>query len=163
MKEPILLDTNLLLLFVVGAASLKHKSSLSYLKMHKRLRNEYSEDDYAMLLEMIQDAPNIIITPNTMTETSNLLRHIDNPAKSNIALYMRDFIAGQPETYINSTKGAARGEFVRLGLTDAVLLEVSMLTNNEVPVILLTADLDLFCAAESAGYKALNFNHFRNL
>ena len=53
--------------------------------------------------------------------------------------------------------GAKQNEFVRLGLTDAVLLLLSIDTS----LILLTTDLGLYLAATKRGLKVVNFNHHR--
>ncbi len=45
-------------------------------------------------------------------------------------------------------------EFLRLGLTDSVLLEIS--DNSRT---ILTADLDLYLSALDKGLKAVNFRH----
>ena len=163
MRRPIILDTNLLLLLIVGAASLARSATLKYLGMHKRLKDVYTEEDYAILISAIDGAPHIIITPNTMTETSNLLRHIKEPARSEIAIVLRECIKVQREIYINSANASTRNEYIKLGLTDSALLEVAALPDDGMPPLLLTTDLDLFIAAECAGYLVVNFNHLRNM
>lgn len=47
-----------------------------------------------------------------------------------------------------------------LGLTDAVLLELSSIEAESRPT-LLTVDLDLAIAAEMQNYPVMNFNHYR--
>ena len=60
------------------------------------------------------------------------------------------------EEYVESKNAALRSEFVRLGLTDSVLLQA-----NELGYVLLTADLHLYQAAMAKGLDARNFNHLR--
>ena len=60
----IVLDANLLLLLVVGL------TSRAYISKHKRLQG-YEELDFDLLICLIGSA-NVIVTPNTLTETSNL-------------------------------------------------------------------------------------------
>jgi len=155
MRPAILLDSNLLLLLIVGYAS------LDYLTMHKRLRSEYTVEDYLLLLEVLRDVHAVILTPNTLTETSNLLKHIDNPARKHVLLTLQAFIKNQPEQYISSLRGSTRSEFARLGLTDSVLLEALLLSRSGASMRLLTVDHDLAIAAENAGYDVVNFNHIR--
>ena len=60
---------------------------------------------------------------------------------------------------VASVEASDNSSFVRLGLTDAALLEV---ITAETPLV--TVDLDLYLAAvESGDARALNFTHLRNL
>ncbi|MBV5335499.1 hypothetical protein JZU48_00270, partial [bacterium] len=70
-----------------------------------------------------------------MTETSNLLRQIAEPARSEIATVYANHIPTLIERHIPSKEAAARPEFLWLGLSDAALLDV-----NKADIIMLTAD-----------------------
>lgn len=145
----LLLDSNLLVLLVVGLAS----SEL--IGRHKRLK-AYSASDFQLLSTYLSMASAVMLTPNTLTETSNLVRNIEKPAKTRIGLVLNSFVLNAGETYVAGAAAVARPEFFRLGLTDSALLapEFSELT-------LLTADLQLYLAALRAGRSAINFNHLR--
>lgn len=145
----LILDANLLLLLVVGSASKK------YISRHKRLR-AYSETDFDLLIKIISNAPTILVTPNTLTETSNLIGYIDKPARIKIFEVFSAYIRLADERYCESRQAVTRKEFVRLGLTDSVLLHET--TDS---FILLTADLDLYLAALNEGCPVQNFNHLR--
>jgi hypothetical protein len=146
----LLVDTNLLVLLTVGA------TSRDYITRHKRL-TAFIPEDYDVLLHLISDAQAVRVTPNILTETSNLAAYIDNPAKSQIFDTFQRLISSFLEIYVPSTAAIGRWEFIRLGLTDAAVLEA--LTDQ---VVLLTTDLDLFLAAQSAGASAINFNRVRD-
>jgi hypothetical protein len=60
------------------------------------------------------------------------------------------------ERFIESRVAASQSEFLRLGLTDAALLQAA-----DEPATLLTADVDLYLAAVKRGFKAENFNYLR--
>ena len=147
---PILLDTNLLLLFIVGTAS------RDYISKHKRL-TQFTVDDYDALVKVIECAPEVLLSPNTLTETSNLAAYIAEPAKAAIFRVLQNVIRSSPEQYIPSRVATERHEFLRLGLTDAALVEAS---TDEVAI--LTTDLDLYLAAIAKGSPAMNFNHLRD-
>jgi hypothetical protein len=149
----IILDSNLLLLLVVGF------TSRDYIKIHKRL-NSYIDDDFILLTKILNSATGIIVTPNTLTETSNLVGYVSDPARSNIYRVFQALVEapGNEERFIESKIVMARTEFVRLGLTDAALLQMATEAHT-----LLTADVDLYLAALKQGLKAENFNHLRNL
>ncbi len=149
----IIVDTNLLLLWIVGLAS------ADYIRKHKRLR-AYTDEDFALLLNILSRARKIILTPNTLTETSNLAGYIAEPARTEIYSVLAALIKAveTEEYFIPSERAAARPEFTRLGLTDSALLELIDETHT-----LLTADVDLYLAALYRGLNAENFNHYRNL
>ena len=67
------LDTNLLVLLVVGS------ESRELISKHRRLEH-YSAEDYDILVELLQNAENLFVTPNTLTETSNLVSQHGEPA-----------------------------------------------------------------------------------
>lgn len=147
---PILLDTNLLVLLVVGTASRE------YIEKHKRL-TEFTAEDYDALVKIVSAASAVLVTPNTLTETSNLAAYIGEPARSHVFEIFRGVIATTQESYVPSRSASERREFVRLGLTDASLIETS---SNETTVV--TTDLDLYLAVLAKGTSAINFNHVRD-
>lgn len=149
-RVPLLIDTNLLVLFVVGAAGKE------YIAKHKKL-TAFTVEDYEMLLRIVSRASEVLVTPNTLTETSNLAAYIGEPARSKVLEVLRTVSKNSQERYVPSSSAAQRSEFIRLGLADAALLEVA--TKN---VTLLTTDFDLYNAAMANGIKALNFNHLRD-
>jgi len=147
----VLLDSNLLVLFIAGM------SSREYIGRHRRLR-DYSEEDFDLLVEFIRPMSALVVTPNILTEASNLLSGIAEPARSHIADTFRQIVGSMDERFVQSTRAVEQREFPRLWLTDAAVL--TELANSHV---LLTADLDLYLAASQRGYSAVNFNHLRQL
>ncbi|EGK73586.1 hypothetical protein METUNv1_00217 [Methyloversatilis universalis FAM5] len=148
----VLVDSNLLLLLIVGL------TSRDYVAKHKRLR-EFTPEDFDLLKEQLSVASEILVTPNTLTETSNLIDHIGEPARSKIFSKLRELVSlsSTRETYLPSHSALSRLELPRLGLTDCALLDACA---SGTPLI--TVDLHLYLAAVSAGNKALNFNHLRD-
>lgn len=149
-SHSLLLDTNLLVLFVVGTAD------RDYIGQHKRLR-AFTGEDFDMLFHIVSQAPAVFVTPNTLTETSNLASQIAEPARSLILRILGRLITATEERYIPSRAAAARTEYVRLGLTDAALLEVA-----DKQAAILTTDHGLYRAALASGVPAFNFNHIRD-
>ena len=146
----IVLDANLLLLLVVGL------TSRAYISKHKRLQG-YEELDFDLLICLIGSA-DVIVTPNTLTETSNLVGQIREPARKQIYQRIRQMLTRLEERYIQSARAAEYKEFPRLGLADAAQLDVTGESHT-----LLTSDLDLYLAATARGLKAANFNHYRGM
>jgi hypothetical protein len=149
----IILDACLLLLLVVGTAS------RDYITKHRRLQ-AYTDADFILLTQILSRATKVIVTPNTLTETSNLAGYIAEPARAHIYELLRVLVeaAETEEQYIESKVATARTEFVRLGLTDSALLQLATESH-----ILLTVDLDLYLAALKQGLKAENFTYHRGL
>lgn len=148
-RPKVILDTNLLVLLIVGLTSPRLIASHGGLKA-------YAADDFALLVGIVSRAAAIVVTPNTLSETSNLLKRIGEPARTAIQTRFAAFIRKSEERYVESATASRRAEFVRLGLADAALLCLSG------EGVLLTADLGLYVAASAAGHKALNFNHVRD-
>jgi hypothetical protein len=144
----LLIDTNLLMLLVVGS------TRRELIGRHKRVR-EFTLGDYDLLVQIISVAPHVLVTPNTLTETSNLLAQIEEPARGEIRAKFREIIEATEESYITSKTATTNSEYLRLGLTDAALLQLCPGAE------LLTTDLQLYLAALDRGAKAVNFNHLR--
>jgi hypothetical protein len=142
-------DTHLLLLLVVGL------TNADYISKHKRLSDDYTRRDFILLTETIDRVGKIILTPNTLTETSNWIDYIRDPARSEIRRVFNIFIASQVEIYVPSAEATAREEYVKLGLTDNVLLEVAK------NALLLSSDGALCIAAAISNCSYLNFDFLR--
>ena len=116
----------------------------------------YDETDFDLLLGFIAKTSGIIVTPNTLTETSNLVSQIAEPARTHIAGTFRGLVGALEERYVESRRAVQQPEFPRLWLTDAAIL--NELANKHV---LLTADSRLHQAALQRGYQSVNFRHLR--
>ena len=146
------IDANLLVLFVVGRAS------PDLIAKHRRL-SDYSVEDYYILLNKLKSVERVLVTPNTLTEASNLLAYHTEPELSLLFDALRNIIRDCVEVVVKSEVASSRSEFNRLGLTDSALLEV---VSEDTPLI--TVDVDLYLAALQEGQNsALNFAHIRNL
>src|ERR1035438_4328031 len=115
MTDVVVVDTNLLVLLVVGSAS-RH-----YIKKHKRL-TEFSTDDFELLVELIGQFPEMVLLPHILAEVSSFSRHIENPARSKVQETFGTLITTTKEIPLQSVNGVQRGEFQELGLTDAMIL-----------------------------------------
>lgn len=143
-------DANLLVLLVAGLTERR------LIGRHRRLR-EYSVEDYDLLAQLVDRAGEVFVTPNTLTEASNLLAQHGEPDRSRLLATLRALIAESPETVIASREASGDGAFLRLGLTDAVLLQA---VSPDAPLV--TVDLELYLAASAYGdERAINFNHLR--
>lgn len=149
MRKKVVLDTNLSVLLCVGL------TKRSYIARHKKLQ-AYTEADYDLLAENIENAAEIVISPNIATETSNLTRQIGDPAKTEISQTLAKILREWREVYFPSSEAAVRTEYKWLGLTDAAILGTM-----KKDMVLLTADHLLHVAAADADIEVINFNHLR--
>ena len=146
------IDANLLVLLVVGSVG------RDLIAKHRRLR-EYTAEDYEILVDVLGPVDRVLVTPNTLTETSNLLAQHADPERSRFFDRLRVFIQETEEVVIASIQASSHSAFGRLGLTDAALLQVA---TKETPLV--TVDLDLYLAVLEKGEDAaVNFTHLRGL
>ena len=147
-----LIDANLIVLLAVGLADVR------WIAGHKRLKG-YGPEDFVILQNMLSKATQITSLPNAWTEASNLLGQGGNNIQTNeILLKFQYLVKDFGCAYVPGATAVARSEFKFLGLTDCALLELAGLDFT-----ILSADHKLCIAAEKAGLKASNFNHFRGL
>ena len=145
-----LVDTTLMVLLVAGS------EDRGLISRHRRLSG-YSANDYDFLMEFLAQGPRIFVTPNVLTETSNLLGQHGEPERSRLFRRFRSIIQESQEVGIPSETAAANPVFERLGLTDAALLEAA---SEEIPVI--TTDIHLYLAAATRRPETVvNFLHLR--
>ena len=150
MRDGVYLDASLIVLLVAGL------TGRAVIAKHRRLQG-YTVEDYDVLNRFVEQARQVFVTPNTLTEASNLLAQHGDPERSMLLRTLRSLVEESRETVVASKDAAGHQLFVALGLTDAVLLEA---VSSERP--LLTVDLDLYRAAlEGGGQAAINFNHYR--
>lgn len=150
-SKRVFLDANLLVLLVVGATDRR------LIAKHRRL-STFREEDYDILIDMVGNVDEILVTPNTLTEASNLLAYHYEPERSRLFGVLRSLVEKQEEVVVTSRAASHNKEFIRLGLTDAALLEV---VSNSNPLV--TVDLDLYLAAISKeAESAYNFRHYQS-
>lgn len=149
--RPLLLDTNLLLLYLVGG-----KDPL--LIANSRRLNAYEESDYYLLISFIEQESfdSFVSTPHILTEASNLLGQEKERIKSVGREAIREYIQHCKEIVCAADLLVDEPEFQRLGLTDVAIKMASRL-----PVFVLTVDALLYHHLSSEGLDAVNFNHVR--
>lgn len=143
------IDANLLVLLVVGDVD---RNSVSW---HRRTR-QFMPEDYDRLIGIAGGLNRIFVTPNVLTETSNLLADRSDPR---FLRRLRVLIDNSDEIVVSSNRAAGNRMFDRLGLSDAALLEAVCADRP-----LITVDFDLYGAAVAKGEgAAYNFTHMQDL
>lgn len=146
-------DANLIVLLVAG------DTDPHIITRHKRLK-QFTVGDYRVLRELIFEAGGIVyVTPNTLTEASNLLRNYGEPDRTRLSDTLAALINESREVVVRSVDAAANAAYRRLGLTDAALLEVISVDRP-----LLTVDVQLALEAAQVHPEAsVNFNEYLGL
>jgi hypothetical protein len=148
MNSPVVLDTNVLALLVVGA------SSRDYIKQHKRLASDFGPYEFDLLVEMIGMFSEIILIPHIVAETSSLVRQIANPARARIQNTLNNLIDTTVEYPVASAFGVRREEAEEFGITVSVILH--FLSLAELNPTLFSIDEPLLNKASSLGYSVVN-------
>ena len=147
-RDEAFIDTNLLVLLVVGSVDRR------IIATHRRTRT-FTPEDYDWLLEILDDLDQVYVTPNTLTEASNLLK---SSTDTRFLETLQRLIEISQEVVVAGATAAKNPRFTHLGLTDSVLLEV---VSEERP--LLTVDLELYSAALGKGEEAaINFTRYQD-
>ena len=150
-RQGCFVDSMLLVLLVAG------RTDPGIIKRHRRL-DAYSVQDFDQLINMIDEWGGVVwVTPNTLTEASNLLGLHSSPERELLFETLARLISESRELLVESNRASANPRFIQLGLTDTALLEV---ISPERP--LLTVDGRLYAAAlANDAQSATNFNHHR--
>lgn len=144
-------DANLLTLFVAG------RENPALIARHRRLEG-YSVADYALLLQLVASVDQVLVTPNTLTETSNLLSQHREPERSRLLWRLRAVIQDSREITVASAVAADNPAFARLGLADAALLEVA---TADTPVVTMDFNLYRQLAMTKGADAVVNFGHLQ--
>ena len=147
-RGPVLIDTNVLILYITGTAG------RSIISIHKCCSNQFTEEDYDALLALLGSDPELILLPNVVTEASNLLAQIARPYKDAILTILKAAVLVFSEEYVMSRIAVSRDDYMRLRLTDCALL-----STTDARFHLLTVDLDLYLAFLRAARPVTNFRH----
>lgn len=145
-----MIDANLLCLLVVGTANRERIGT------HRRTR-AFDTADYELVVDVVERFPTVIVCPQVLAETSNLLRYTDDAFAQSLQATLANLAQRLIEIHepaVNVTNDVA---FARLGLTDAVLL--SLATQDH---LLFSDDRALCYAAAARALRVVNFNNLRD-
>ena len=109
----VVIDTNLLVLLIVGSVDEK--------KVGTKRTKEFTRQHYLGLLGFLENMDTVYVTPNVLTETSNLLRGLRDPR---LMERLRRLVEQSREIPIESKIAVRNKKFPQVGLADAALLEV---------------------------------------
>jgi rRNA-processing protein FCF1 len=146
----VLVDTNILVLYVVGTLD------PDLIGKHKRT-NKFLPADYRLLDGLLRRFRRIVTTPNVLTEVSNLVDQIGGETGPRLQALLGGLIESSfEEHYVQSVETVKTDEFHRIGLTDSSIL---LLAKED--LLVLTDDIHLYLALVNRGLEAINFDHVR--
>jgi rRNA-processing protein FCF1 len=150
-RKNLLLDTNLLLLLLVGSFD------PSKIRTHKITANQgFNETDFNQLRNFVCRFQKLVTTPHILTEVSN---HADKGVDKGRFLHQfLSLIEKMDERFETSQSLAKTDAFVRFGLADAA---ISHLANGN--FIVLTVDYCLAGYLQKKGVRTINFNIVRGM
>ncbi|MGL5944311.1 MAG: PIN domain-containing protein [Waterburya sp.] len=147
----ILIDTNILLLYLVGSLN---RDRISRFKRTA----QFVPKDYDLLLELVNNFQKIITTPNILTEVNSLANQLGEPERSQCMNLFTGLIYQISEVYLESSIITNHELFSRFGLTDCGIMLIA-----KDKYLVLTDDLKLHLYLKAQGIDTVNFNNLRIL
>jgi hypothetical protein len=152
-SKGLLLDTNLLLLLLVGSG-LPH-----LLETFKPIRNQgFKREDFDLLAGACAFFKTLVTTPHILTETSNHSGKMAEPYRHQIFHALGRLIQTMEERFCPSRTLALRPGFTRFGLADVAVSEMPPDS-----YLVMTVDFQLAGFLQSSGADVVNFNHLRQI
>jgi rRNA-processing protein FCF1 len=149
-RRGLLVDTNVLLLFLLGSLDRK-------LIQHKIVSNQgFDEADFDSLVTFVSRFQKLITTPHILTEVSNHAEKLKGEDRQRIFLKLVSLIEAMDEHSEPSKQISRSDAFVRFGLTDAAISAIA-----KKQFLVLTVDFALTGYLRKQGIEAINFNNVR--
>jgi len=145
----LLIDTNLLLLFLVG---LHNRKSIQRFKR----TSQFIPEDFDCLVGVINLFKQVVTTPSVLTEVSNLLGQLPDGIRLSVFQRFSLGIQNFMEHFTPSLELAQDPCFPKFGLTDAGIVR-----SAKGKFLVLTDDFRLAGYLEHQGIDVVNFNHLR--
>jgi hypothetical protein len=142
----VILDTNILLVFLIGSINRQ------LITTFKRTNSKYCAEDFDILNNLIGNFTKLTTTPNILTEVSNLGSQLSGDANKKFFECLSIFIQKSTEKYIPSSEISKDANFIKFGITDRGILELS-----RTECLIITDDLKLSAYCRNS----INFNHLR--
>jgi hypothetical protein len=143
-KKGILLDTNILLLYLVGTFDQRIVSTFS------RTSN-FSENDFIILLKLLALFEAKFTTPHILTEVSNLFGN-----RHDLHYSLQAYFMIVQELYITGARLGQNENFVEFGMTDTAILDL-----YENSYLVVTDDRRFYGLLLNNGVDTINFEDIR--
>lgn len=149
-NKGVLLDTNLMVLLVVGLYKRERISSF-------KRTDQYTASDFSLVVDLMATFERRITTPHILAETDNLTRQLPSREHSAVSAVLAPLIESHFEIYSPSAAAARHEKYSNFGLTDCVTIAAAD------GVLVITDDFRLCNVLSHLGRDAININHIRVL
>lgn len=149
-RAGLLIDTNLLVLLVVGTVNGHRIGSF-------KRTSQYGRSDYQLLLRVMEQFTPLYTLPHVMAEVSNLT-DMNGQERQRARQILKDRLETLHEPVIPSVRASQNEHYERLGLVDAAIAVVA----TEQKCAVLTDDLDIYVGLSRQGAAVLNFAHVQS-
>lgn len=143
-RKGIFVDTQLLLLYLIGSVSPDLVNKFS------RTRN-FSISDFLLVAKFVDTFEIQITSPHVLTEVSNLFGN-----RSDFHNVLKKYLETSEEKYLNSFELSKNDAFVKFGLADTAILEIS-----KDSFLVFTDDNPLYGYLINKGVDAINFDQLK--
>ena len=145
-QKGIFIDTNILVLYIVGTIN------PAFIKRFNRGKNDFDENDFILISEFIESFETKITSPQILSEVSNFLDE-----KADFCIGLKEYIERSEEKYIKSEDLTKSPCFLKFGLADTSIVEVSKNT-----YLIFTDERPLFGYLVNEGIDAINFEWLKS-
>jgi hypothetical protein len=145
----ILVDTNLLLLYFVGAFAPELIPKFKRTMM-------YTPEDHSLLVRVLGFFEKVVTTPHILTEVSNLAGQLPNHLKSGVFEKFATGITLLDEQLAPATEISKQAAFTRFGMADSAVRH-----HAKGRFLVLTDDFRLSQYLQHENVDVFNFNHIR--
>lgn len=156
LRSGVLVDTNLLLVYFVGLYD--SVSGYQVINNFKYTKGRYDTGDFDVLIALLERFDTRITTPHILTEVSNMLGQLSDPARTTCFELLKQTIPSLHELSISSTQLSDDEAFLKFGIADTAIRKVA-----EDSYLVLTDDFRLAGYLDRIGIDALNFHHIKLL
>ena len=151
----VLIDTNLLLLYLIGTYDPEKISAF-------KRTDTFNLEDFNLLDRLIGFFPKVFTTPHILTEVSGFAAQFksnDKANKINSVLFavFTQLISSFSEIYELSSAISKKPEFLHFGLADAGIISIGK------KYLVLTDDSHLYGHLQGKGIDTINLNYLRTL
>ena len=148
----LILDTNLLLLFVVGTYD-------RHFIARYRMTSSFRESDYDLTRFVAGSFSTFVVTPQVLGELTNLLRGVTRTRRGRLFRSLRSILGAFEEVFVTKDELLASPSLERVGFTDVSVLEAAARRD----CLVLTEDHALAGHLRSEGRDALDLSTLRGL
>jgi len=149
-SKGVLVDTNLLLVYLIGTFD------RSFLQRFARTK-AYTPEDYDVLANFLNEFHRVIVTPHILTEVSNFSLRIKQPYLERYFATMVAALDSHTEKHVPKERILPSPYLSRFGFTDLSIQEAA----EELGCLVLTDDLPLVIHLDNCGVPVANFSSIR--